>query len=97
VRTDELIRRIAGVDRGFLDAVEAGGYVTPAHMEAAPLVERERPEQGAGDRPLPGTRSGSRIRIPESAGGPVLRALPVRLEMIEKGERMKVTIEYCTA
>ena len=30
MRTDELIRRIAGVDRGFLDAVEAAGYVTPA-------------------------------------------------------------------
>jgi hypothetical protein len=30
MRTDELIRRSAGVDRGFLDAVEAAGYVTPA-------------------------------------------------------------------
>lgn len=30
MRTDELIRRLSGVDRGFLDAVEAAGYVTPA-------------------------------------------------------------------
>lgn len=30
MRTDELIRRMTGVDRGFLDAVEAAGYVTPA-------------------------------------------------------------------
>ena len=30
VRTDELLRRVAGIDRAFLDAVEAAGYVTPA-------------------------------------------------------------------
>jgi len=30
VRTDDLLRRMAGIDAGFLDAVEAAGYVTPA-------------------------------------------------------------------
>jgi hypothetical protein len=30
VRTDDLLRRVAGIDAGFLDAVEAAGYVTPA-------------------------------------------------------------------
>lgn len=30
MRTDELLRRVEGIDRGFLDAVETAGYVTPA-------------------------------------------------------------------
>lgn len=30
MRTDDLLRRVAGIDAGFLDAVEAAGYVTPA-------------------------------------------------------------------
>jgi hypothetical protein len=29
VRTEELIRRVAGVDLALLDAIEAAGYVSP--------------------------------------------------------------------
>ena len=30
MRTDDVLHRVTGIDRAFLDAVEAAGYVTPA-------------------------------------------------------------------